>query len=47
LVEIVLALEPTGRFANLLDGRKQQTNKHRDDGNDNQQLDQCETPTKK
>jgi hypothetical protein len=38
LMQIVLAFEPVGRFANLLHGRQQQTNQDADDGNDYQKL---------
>jgi hypothetical protein len=42
LPEIVHACGPIGRFPNLLDSRKEQADKHADDGDDDQQLNQRE-----
>src|SRR5260370_82449 len=44
LLEVVAAPRPVGRFAHLLDGRQQESDQHRDDGNDDQQLDERERP---
>jgi hypothetical protein len=42
LLEVVLALAAGGSFAHLLNGRQQQADQNRDDGDDDQQLDQRE-----
>ena len=45
LLEIVLALHAASRFARCLHGGQQQRNKHADDGNDDEQLDERKTMT--
>ena len=42
LLEVVLALDPGGRFADLLYRGQQQADQDGDDGDDHQQLDQRE-----
>ncbi len=42
LLEVIGAFAPRGRFANLLHGRQQQADQDGDNGDDDQQLDQCE-----
>ena len=42
LLEVVLALEAVGGLAHLLDGGQEQADEHRDDRDDDQQLDQRE-----
>src|SRR5262249_16108576 len=42
LLEVVLAAGAVGRLADLLDGGQEQADQHRDDGDDDQQLDQRE-----
>src|SRR5262245_8320613 len=42
LLEVVLALYPVGRLANLLDGREQQADQDRDDRYDDEQLNEGE-----
>src|SRR5262249_57908581 len=42
LFEVVATLDAGGCFANLLDGRQQETNQDGDDGDDDKQLDQGE-----
>src|SRR5262249_12946144 len=42
LLEVVAALHAVGGLAHLLDRRQQQADEHRDDGNDDQQLDERE-----
>src|SRR5262249_11017635 len=43
LVQVVLALDVGRGFADLLDGGEQQADQDRDDRDDDEQLDQCET----
>src|SRR5262249_14633733 len=45
LVQVVLALQPAGGLADLLDGGHQQADEDGDDGNDHQQFDQREGGT--
>ena len=40
LLEVVLALGASGRFARRLHGRQQQSDQHADDGDDHQQFDE-------
>ena len=49
LLETVATTKPASRFSGLLNGWQQHSNKHANDGDDNQQFDQRETaasPTK-
>lgn len=43
LLEMALALRPSGGLARLLHGWKQQRNQDAEDGDHRQQLDQCKT----
>jgi hypothetical protein len=43
LFQVVAALGAAGRLPRRLHGREQQGDQDRDDGDDNQQLDQCES----
>ena len=43
LLEVVLALHAGGGFADLLHGGQKQPDQDRDDGDDDEQFDQCET----
>jgi hypothetical protein len=43
LLQLVLALRSTGRFAGLLDSRQQERNQNGNDGNHYQQLNQRES----
>ncbi len=45
LLEVVGALRAVGGLAHLLHRRQQETNQHRYDGNDDEQLDQRESPS--
>src|SRR5262249_61648707 len=45
LLEVVPAGGPHGGLADLLDGRQEQADQDRDDGNDHQQLDQSHAAT--
>src|SRR5205823_10167539 len=42
LLQVVHATHPVGRFADFLNGRQEQADQDRDDGNYDQQLDECE-----
>ena len=42
LLEIVLAFHAVGRLANFLHGRQQEADEDRDDGDDDEQLDERE-----
>jgi hypothetical protein len=44
LLEVALARRASSRFASLLNGGQQQCNQHSDDGNDDQQFYQRESP---
>ena len=41
LFEVILALGSSGGFPGLLHGGQQECNQHRNDGNDNEQLNEC------
>jgi hypothetical protein len=43
LLQIVFALGPTRRLARLLNGRKEQCDQNRNDGDDDEQFDQRKT----
>lgn len=45
LLEIVLALCPTGGLPSLLHGREQKRHQNRDNGNDNEEFDEREPPS--
>src|SRR5262249_3466183 len=42
LLEVAGAVRPVGRFAHFLHGRQQQSDQHREDGNDDQQFNERE-----
>jgi hypothetical protein len=42
LLQIIAALHPIGRFANLLDGGEKETNQDRDDGDHDEEFNQGE-----
>src|SRR5262245_10783868 len=44
LLEIVATLRASGRFARLLHSRKEQRHQDRNNGNDDEQLDESKTP---
>ena len=43
LFEMISALGPASRFTGRLNGRQEQSQQHRDDGNHDEQFDQCES----
>ncbi|MCG3775788.1 MAG: hypothetical protein JW395_2632 [Nitrospira sp.] len=45
LLQVVLALGPSGGLTGLLDSRQQQRDQHCDDGDHHQQFDECEPPS--
>src|SRR5262249_2573181 len=44
LLEVVGALDAVGSLADLLHGGEEETDQHRDDGNDDEQFDEREAP---
>ena len=43
LLEVILALGASSRLAHLLHGRDQESDQHRDDGDDDEKLDEGKT----
>ena len=43
LLQVILAFGPQTEFAHFLDGRNQKSQQNRDDPNDHQQFEKCDT----